>query len=150
MATTTVAFSKVLIKKGDGASPEDYAQPCLINGSRAIQITASYSEDVIPDCDNPDDPAQILRQADSISVTINGAGKLHQNDAKTYVDLALGGASANWSIEVGTAGATGAFKIQAPFVVTDFSINTQRPTTAECDISLASSGLTSSSVTALT
>ena len=58
MATTTVAFSKVLIKKGDGASPENYAQPCLINGSRAIQITASYSEDVIPDCDNPDDPAQ--------------------------------------------------------------------------------------------
>jgi hypothetical protein len=150
MATTTVAFSKVLIKKGDGASPEAYTAPCLINGSKAIQITASYSEDVIPDCDNPDDPAQILRQADSISVTINGSGKLHQDDAKTYVDLALGGVAANWSIEVGTASATGAFKIRAPFVVTDFSINTNRPTTAECDISLASSALTAASITALT
>ena len=150
MATTTVKFSSVLIKKGDGASPEVFAQPCLINGSKAIQIIANYSDDIVPDCDNPDNPAQILRNADSISVEISGAGKLHQDDAKTYVDLALGGAAANFQIDVGTAGATGAFRIAAPFVVTNFSIDTERPNTAECTVSLSSSGLTASSVSALT
>lgn len=149
MATTTIAFSSVLIKKGDGASPEVFAQPCLINGSKAIQITANYSEDVVPDCDNPDNAAQILRHADTISIEISGSGKLHQDDAKTYVDLALGSTSANFQIDVGTAGATGAFRISCAFVMTAFSINTERPNTAECDISLSSTGLVATNVSAL-
>jgi hypothetical protein len=140
----------VLIKIGNGASPEVFGQDCLINNEKAIQLTCTFSEDVVPNCDSPDSPADVLRYADSISMTVTGAGKLHEGDALSYVQWLLSGDSKNAEICVGTAGNSGAFKIACPVVLSEFSVNTTRPTTADCNITLQSHGLSYSDVSAFT
>lgn len=149
MATTKTDYTEFLLKIGDGTSPEQFAQPCLVNGDKALEITTNFTEDSVPDCDNPTNPAQILMQADSNRVTCSGTGKLHRPDAKTYADWAADGSSKNVQIEVGTTGDSGAFKINTVMKCTGFSIRATRPLTAEVDVSFASSGFLSTHITAL-
>lgn len=151
MATTTVAFDKVAILIGDGAQPtEAFAQACLVNSTRGIQFQCTFSDDEVPDCDNPTNPAQILRHAQSISMSINGAGKVHQDDVKAYIDWVFSGAAKNAKIQIGSADATGAAEITCALKCSDFSVNTQRPATAEADVSFVSHGLQATDVAAFT
>lgn len=148
MATNTVTFSQVLIAIGDGEVTEAFAHPCLINGDKAIQMTANFSDDVVPDCDNPANPAQIFRFADSIDLTCSGTGKLHRDDAKVYADWLASGASKNAKIRVGASGGTGSFEISVSLKLTGFSISTTRPTTAEADVSFAADGFEATDIAA--
>jgi hypothetical protein len=150
MATNTVTYSQVLIAIGDGASPEVFAHPCLINGSKALTIEANFSEDVIPDCDNPANPANVVMNADSVRLTCSGAGKLHRNDAKTYADWAAGATTKNAKIRVGAADASGSFEITCSLVCTSFAVNTERPNTAEADVSFAASDFDVNDIAAYT
>jgi hypothetical protein len=149
MATTKTNYTEFLIKIGDGASPEVFAQPCLINGDKGLEMTANFSEDIVPDCDNPLNPAQVFMFAESVRFTATGAGKLHKDDAKTYADWLASGAAKNIEIEVGLTGETGAFKIACPVRLTNFSLRATRPTTVEVDISLSSDGFEATDITSL-
>lgn len=149
MATTKTNYTEFLLKIGDGTSPEQFAHPCLINGDKALEITTNFTEDVVPDCDNPANPAEVVMQADSNRVTASGTGKLHKPDAKTYADWAADGSTKNVQIEVGSAGESGAFKIVTTMKCTGFSLRASRPLTVEADVSLASTGFLASQISAL-
>lgn len=149
MATVKTDYTEFLIKVGDGASLETFAQPCLINGDKALEITTNFTEDAVPDCDNPTNPAQVYMQAESNRITASGTGKLHKTDAKTYADWAADGSTKNVQIEVGTAGNSGAFLISCPMKCTGFSLRATRPSTVEADVSFGSTGFQSSDITAL-
>lgn len=73
---TTLAGSSLLIKIGDGASPEVFAHPCLINADRGIQFQSANSSEVIPDCADPEAPGWNQVTKDGLSAVVNGAGKL--------------------------------------------------------------------------
>lgn len=73
----SVRGSQILVQIGDGADPEVFATDCLINAERGIAFSTDTSEQVIPDCDNPDDPAWKEVTKDGLSATITGAGILN-------------------------------------------------------------------------
>ena len=76
-AVPRVTGSKLLVKIGDGADPEVFTADCLINTSRGIQFQSDTNEFIMPDCDNPDDPAWKSVTKDGLSATISGAGMLY-------------------------------------------------------------------------
>lgn len=150
MATNTVTIDQVTIERGDGASPEVFSAPCLINTDRGIQFTANFNADIVPDCDNITSPAQVVQVVDSISMSISGGGKLDRDDVKTYVDALTAGTPSNYRIRVGDVDSAGSVEIIVPMVITNFNITSQRTATAECDITFESSGFEASDVAAYT
>jgi hypothetical protein len=76
-AVPKITGSKLLVQIGDGASPETFAHDCLINTKRGIQFTSETNETIMPDCDNPDDPAWKSVTKDGFQATISGAGMLY-------------------------------------------------------------------------
>lgn len=68
---------QLLVQIGDGESPEEFAHDCLINTERGISFTSETNRQVIPDCENPDDPAWSVMNKDGLSATITGTGMLH-------------------------------------------------------------------------
>lgn len=53
-----------------------FTHPCLINAKRGLQFSSNAGKIIIPDCDNPEDPAWEEVLKDGLSCTITGAGKL--------------------------------------------------------------------------
>jgi len=64
------------IKVEDDASPATFAHPCLINAKRGIKFTSQGNKIIVPDCDNPDDPAWTQVVKDALAAAIDGAGVL--------------------------------------------------------------------------
>ena len=78
--------ARVLIQIGDGASPETFAHPCLINAARNIEMTVATVESVIPDCANQEAPAWVQHDKNSLSVSITGEGVMDAAAAEEYVN----------------------------------------------------------------
>jgi len=150
MPTTTLKFKQAGILIGDGGDPETFAPACLLNSTKGIQLSATFSENSVPDCDDDDVPAEILRYAESISLAINGSGKLHQDDQLSWMQWLASGQPKNVQVRLGTAGAPGAVQISTQIVLTDFSINGQSKQLLEADVSLASHGFKASDIAAYT
>ena len=145
--TTTVKYSQVLLAL-DPAGGTTFAHPCLINLEKSLDFTANFSEDIVPDCDNPDDPAQVLRHIDNVDLTLSGTGKVNLPDLKTYIDLTAAGTKIPAKLRLGAIDATGAVEITCNVVITAFSVTANRPQTAEVSISLAADGFKASDVAA--
>lgn len=147
---TTIDFDEVLIKIGDGASPEVISQTCLMQGERALDFQATFNDVEVPDCSDGDLPASVLRKAQSISFTGSGSGKIHEAQLKAYLDALAAAAPINAEIEVGTADATGALDISTQIVITNLRVTARRTDVAEVEISIASHNFKASDITALT
>ncbi|WP_181592016.1 phage tail tube protein [Mesorhizobium atlanticum] len=72
-----VTGSKLLVQIGDGATPENFDHDCLINTKRGVKFTSETNETVMPDCNNPEDPAWKSVTKDGLQATISGAGMLY-------------------------------------------------------------------------
>lgn len=134
MAITVVPTTEqILIKVGDGASPEVFAHPCMINLTRDISFSHNYQEDEIPDCDTPSNPHSIKRQIRSIDLTVTGNGKIDAAGIDTYLDWAHDGTQKNVQIQIGpsTSGRTisGAFFCQ-------WGVNGEPKSNGECSLTL--------------
>lgn len=73
---TTLKGTQLYIKIGDGASPETFTHPCLINAERGFVLRSTTNDIVVPDCTNPDDPAWRQLVKDALSAGVTGAGIL--------------------------------------------------------------------------
>jgi hypothetical protein len=108
--------TEILVKFGDGASPETFAVKCSINLDRSISFSQQYEEDELPDCDTPTNPHSIRRQVRSIDLVITGQGKADATDLDFLIDWWKAGGQKNVKVEIGpsTTGRsiTGAFYIQ--------------------------------------
>lgn len=145
--TSPVKYSQVLLKL-DPAGGTSYAHPCLFNTEKSIDITPTFSEDIVPDCDDPDAPAEVHRNIDNVDLTLSGAGKVHVTDVKTYVDLAATGTKIPAKICVGAIDVSGSIEISTTVVITGFSITAPRPQLSDCTISLAADAFKASDVAA--
>jgi hypothetical protein len=113
-AVATKAGHLILVQIGDGASPETFAEDCLINAERGIVFNADTTEEIVPDCTNPDDPAWKLVFKDGLSATISGNGKLHTTSISTWNTWFASDDAKNVRFNVSGVGYwSGAFKLTA-------------------------------------
>lgn len=123
-AVAKVTGSKLLVQIGDGATPtETFAHDCLINTSRGIQFESETSEAIMPDCNNPDDPAWKVVTKDGMSVTISGAGMLHTPSVETWFNWFKQAASKNIRFNVNVAGASGGGYWSGAFHLTTMEVS---------------------------
>ena len=120
---------KILVQIGDGADPEVFAHDCLINTGRSINLTASVSEQSIPNCVDPSQPDKIVRRVDSTDSNISGDGKLHSSSTLA------------WMQRVGTtvnvrARQAGVWRIAGAYIVSEFSVTGTNREYATASVSL--------------
>lgn len=124
------------IKVGDGSSPEEFTHPCLINTKRGIQFQSSTNKIIVPDCENPDDPAWTEAIKDSLGATISGAGTLDTPSVAMFDAWFRSPDTKNVEVWLGQMGHwPGAYHL------TNFEVTGDRGALAEVSLTLESSGL---------
>jgi predicted secreted protein len=138
MAVANVIFgTQLFIKIGDGASPEEFVHPCLINAARGIQFSSNNNSVVVPDCDNPEDPAWQKIVKDALSVGITGEGKLDVVEATLTAYTAWWKSTLPKNVQVWLS-TTGYW--EGAFHLTDWDVTGDRGDFATASITLASDG----------
>lgn len=133
--TVKIRGTQLFIKVGDGQSPETFDHPCLISAKRGIKFSCSANKIVIPDCDNPDDPAWVEVIKDALSASIDGAGKLDVTAVPTYDDWFRNPDPKNVEVWLKDKGHwDGAFQL------TGWEVDGDRNDYAEASITLESTG----------
>src|SRR5690606_41446865 len=77
---------KLVLKVGDGESPEVFTALCTINAERGITFNAQTNDATIPDCSDLDAMAWLAREKVSLSVDVTGGGMAHKQDVKKLWD----------------------------------------------------------------
>lgn len=137
-AITTLRGTQLYIKVGDGASPETFAHPCLINTKRGIKFQSSTNKVIVPDCDNPEDPAWSDAIKDALSASIDGAGTLDNKSAVVsfYDGWFRDTNSRNVQVWLGTMG-----HWDGAFHLTNWEVNGDRNDNAQATLTLESDGV---------
>src|SRR5690606_30459482 len=103
---TSVKGTQLFIKVGDGASPEVFTHPCLINAERGIAFRSTTGDIVGPGCNSPDDPAWRELVKDALSAGVTGAGILDNVllTIRAYTTWWKGDTAKNVQVWLGTVG----------------------------------------------
>lgn len=133
--------TKLLVQIGDGGTVEDFTHDCLINTDRGIAFSSETNRQVIPDCDNPDDPAWSMLNKDGLSATVTGAGMLHTSSVETWFDWFNSDDAKNIRVNVNVAGADGGGYWAFAAKLTAFEITGSRNEKAECTVTIESDGV---------
>lgn len=135
MATVTAPFSQVKVLVGDGESPEVFTPLCMVNLSRSFDATNNMQDDEVPDCEDADAPARILRQVRSQDFQISGEGKLHVTNLATMMSWWKDGEAKNVRLEIGTS-SNGGQRISGAFFLSGFSGAAAYKETATANVTL--------------
>lgn len=84
-APTTARFGKFRVLLGDSASPIVYTAPCGFT-SKSLTLTKNLQDINLPDCDDPDAPAWVGRDVQSLSAAIAGEGVLAAESVSEWLD----------------------------------------------------------------
>lgn len=131
---------KLLLKVGDGASPETFAAFCTVNAARGITFTSAANDFNIPDCTDPDQIAWIAREKVSLSVAVTGAGILNTPDVQDFFDWWTSENSKHCQIVVDVPSADGGQIFEGSFHLLDFAITGDRGAKMQATLTLASDG----------
>lgn len=128
-AVPRVTGSKLLVQIGNGADPEVFDHDCLINTKRGVQFSSETTDTIMPDCDNPEDPAWKSVSKDGLQATISGAGMLYAASLGEWWDWYNSDDSKNVRFNVTPAGYwQGAFKLTQFEVTADGNKDTATTT----------------------
>jgi hypothetical protein len=130
----------LVIKVGDGGSPEDFVAKCSINGARSFTATANTNDFVIPDCTDPTAIANIVREKASLSYAISGAGILNTPDLASFNTWLAQASSKNCQVIVDVPGSDGGAIWQGAFHLTQFEITGDQGNKIEFTCQLLSDG----------
>lgn len=136
----TAKGTKLLIKIGDGGSPEAFTHNCSINGARSFQLQSQTNDVNVPDCDDPDLIAWIEREKVSLGATVQGAGVLNTEDLEFFYNFASSTDPKNMRIVVDVPGADGGGYFAGAFLCTDFQVSGDRGQKTDFSVTLVSSG----------
>lgn len=134
-AVATILGTGVQIRVGDGASPEVFTHPCLINAERAVRFQSQTNEEYIPDCDNPDLPAIKETYKTAVYASVSGSGKLNSTDLSAYLAWWNSDDAKNVRVYFGAVG-----YVQMAMKLTEFEVTGNRGGRAECNITLECHG----------
>jgi predicted secreted protein len=139
-AVNSMRGTKLLVQMGDGASPETFAQDCLINGARGISFQADTNEDIVPDCDNPDDPAWKEVTKDGLSATVSGAGILHTDSVEDWWTWFNSDDARNARVNINVGAAAGGGYWAGAFKLTAMEVTGERNAKSTVSVTLMSTG----------
>lgn len=131
---------KLLVKKSQGGSPETFAALCTINADRGVTFTAETNDANIPDCDDPDAIAWIVREKVSLSIGVTGGGMSHKNDVAVLWDWFKNEESSNCQIVMDDATPGNVITFEGHFHLTQFELTGSRGDKVQSTITLASDG----------
>lgn len=137
---TAVSHTKgvtLVLKVGNGATPEVFTAICSINAERGISFTASLTGTPIPDCTDPTELAAIANDKTDYSASVTGSGILNVGDELTFFNWLKSKDTKNAKVIVDTVGGT---TFTAAWHLNEFSITGARGGKAECSIGLTSDG----------
>jgi predicted secreted protein len=136
MAINKLRGTQVYIKVGDGATPETFTHPCLINTKRGVKFTNTLNKQIVPDCNNPDDPAWQAVIKDALTCAISGAGMLDTAAVASYDAWFRSSTGKNVQVWLGALGYW-----QGSFQLSDFEVSGDRNVYADVTIALESDGI---------
>jgi predicted secreted protein len=131
---------KLVLKVGDGASPEVFAAKCSINAARGITISSTTNEFPDIDCSDPDAVAFVLTEKVNLSAKITGAGIVNTPDVQDFFDWVISPDSVNCQFVLDVPSADGGVIFEGAFHLTEFAVTGDRGGKVENTISLASDG----------
>jgi len=132
-----ISGEKLLIQIGNGATPEVFAHPCLINTDRGITFSSTTTTDIIPDCSDPAAPAWQQTEKDGLSAQISGSGMLDVASIDDFYDWFISEDPKNVKVRVDK---TGGSTWTGSFHLTEFAIQGTRKQKATVSITLVSNG----------
>jgi Phage tail tube protein len=131
---TTFPFSQLLVKVGNGASPEVFTDPCGLT-TKGFTRTANMNDTNIPDCDDPDAPSWLGRDVVSYAGQVAGNGVVAQESFDTWEDWWNAGETRNVRIELGSTAAW-----IMPAKLQEFAITAERGNKVQMAVTLVSDG----------
>lgn len=127
---------KLLIRVGNGASPEVFSIRCSFNGDRAISFEAATTDEMDIDCDNPEAVGWMVSQVDSLSATVSGAGRVKAPDVPFFFNWFESGEPRNAEIDVDD----GAVTFAGQLLLTNFTVNGGETGSATADMAMRFTG----------
>lgn len=125
---------EILIKIGDGADPEVFTHPNVINSDRGLEFSADFEAGELVDLADLSAPAVTTQFAKSLSMSISGSGVTHSTDVKEWLDWFKSGDSKNVKIYCGNTIVTSAV------VLSSFKVSGDRLAQATNEVTLMSTG----------
>ncbi|ASY68900.1 phage tail tube protein [Sinorhizobium fredii] len=98
-APTTARFGKFRVLIGDGASPEQFVAPCGFT-SKSLALSKNLTDVNLPDCDDPDAPAWVGRDVESLTASITGEGVMAAESVETWMEAFESTDSVNVKVEI--------------------------------------------------
>jgi hypothetical protein len=129
----------ILLKKGDGASPEEFTAFCSIS-AKTINFDGQENTSEALNCDDPSAIAWLESEMQSKRVLIEGNGTLNAADFDEFYDWWDGGESANCQVVIDVAAAAGGRILEGGFKLPKFSLTGNKGEKAQVSISLGSDG----------
>lgn len=131
---------RLVLKLGDGASPEVFTALCSINAQRGLTFNAQTNDEVIPDCADPDAIAWVAREKQSLSVEFTGAGMSHKNDVAKLWAWFESELPKNCQIILDDDTAANDITFEGAFHLSSFELNGERGNKVQFSMTCASDG----------
>lgn len=128
---------KVVLKVGDGATPEVFTSRCSINAQRGIKFTVDLQDTAEVDCTDPEKVAWLVRDKLSVSGEITGSGALHKEDLAFFFDWLKDPEPKNCRLIVDVEDG---YQWEGAWHLGDFEVTGDRGKRAEVSISMKSEG----------
>lgn len=130
----------LLLKVGDGATPENFTGICTINAARSLKGTANANKFNIVDCDDPTILAAVVNEKISVEYAVSGAGVLNTPDVTAMNAWLQNPLPKNCQMVVDVATADGGVIFEGAFHLIDFEITGDLGKKMEATVSLISDG----------
>lgn len=134
---TTFRGTSLLIKIGDGGSPETFDFPCGLT-TNALNRSAETNDTNVPDCDDPDAPAWTEREVSTMAWEATGSGVLADESVSIWDAWHASGLTKNVQIDVGTAAAGRRYTGRA--LLTGYNITGERGSKVQVEVTLSGDG----------
>lgn len=135
----TIRTSKLLIKIGDGETPEVFSAPCGLT-TKALNLTAAVNEFEVDDCADPDAPVWIERVVKSLSAGVSGSGTGRRGAMDLWRTWFLSGEAKNIHVMLDLPAAEGGGTYKMSAVLTTFNTTGESKGLVQAQVDIQSNG----------
>lgn len=132
--------TRLVLKVGDGASPEIFTAKCSINAARSLSGEAQTNDFNIPDCADPDALAWVVREKIAVSYSFTGAGILDTQEVGEFASWLASRGIKNCQVVVDVPASDGGVIFEGAWHLTTFEITGERGGKVEVSIGAVSDG----------
>lgn len=139
-APTTLAAGDFLVKLETSEGSGVFEAPCGLT-SKGFSQSLSVQETIVPDCDDPDAPAQVERAGDALSREFTGSGVLAMGSRSKWQNWYDSGLKKKCRVYLDTTLANSGGYWEGYFLLTTFNVSAERGQKVRCEVTMMSDGL---------